>query len=288
MPVQSLNLDDGLTALLADELSALNTDIVAPNTPAIITWGEDVRAAVQSLISRVQGGMIYEPDFSGLATNALTNGTESIDGINWTVANAASLGTFSITNGSGLVMSAGNSLGAASTFTSSSQVAPHLYVPMSSIPGFSPHYNYAIEIYCSNLVHEASGEGVFVGVWGAAATPYAASAARVRWAGLFNGGAARNIRTTSQTTATTGDVAIGTHNVVGLALQADGQGRSYSGVWSSGWPTTWTMGPIFPTAAGAADPIYEASSRIVIGLAVANDASATTTVTIPRMRIRRF
>jgi hypothetical protein len=288
MPVQSIDLDDGLTALLAAELSALNTDIASPATPNPITWGEDVRAAAQALISRVQGGMIYEPDFSGLATNALTNGTESIDGINWTVANAASLGTFSITNGSGLVMSAGNSLGSATTFTSASQAAPHLYVPLSSIPGFSPMYDYAIEIYCTNLVHESSGEGVFVGLWGPAASPYAVSAARVRWAGLYNGGTNRNIRTTSQATATTGDVTITTHNVVGLMLNGDGTGRSYSGVWSSGWPTSWTMGPIFPTGAGAADPIWSGLNRIVIGLSVANDASATTTATIQRMRIRRF
>lgn len=288
MPVQSIDLDDGLTALLAAELSALNTDIASPATPNPITWGEDVRAAVQALITRVQGGVLYEVDFSGLATNALTNGTESIDGINTTVANAASLGTFSVTNGSGLVMSAGNSLGSATTFTSASQAAPHVYWPLSSIPNFSPLYDYAIEIYCSTLVHEASGEGVFVGLWGPASSPYVASAARVRWAGLYNGGANRNIRTTSQATATTGDVTITTHNVVGLMLNSDGTGRSYSGVWASGWPTTWTMGPIFPTGAGSADPIWSGLNRVVVGLSVANDASATTTATVQRMRIRRF
>jgi hypothetical protein len=48
------------------------------------------------------------------------------------------------------------------------------------------------------------------------------------------------------------------------------------------------MGPIFPTGAGAADPIWSGLNRVVIGLSVANDASATTTATIQRMRIRRF
>ncbi len=54
MPVTSIDLDDGLASLLAGDLAALNVDIVAPTTPSPVDFGEDVRAAVQALITRAQ------------------------------------------------------------------------------------------------------------------------------------------------------------------------------------------------------------------------------------------
>lgn len=232
--------------------------------------------------------VLYEVDFSTLATNTLSNGTESIDSLNWTVANAASLGTFEITNGTGLRMIAGTSLGAATAFTTASQLAPYLYLPLSSISNFDArHGRLIIEIYLSSYTAEASGEGVFLGIWGPAALPHSTSAARVRLGGLYNGGTNRNARTTLDSTVTTPDANLNTHNVLCVAIDDFGTGSVSTGVWSSGWPTALSQQMSFSSATGAQSPMLGTDSRLVIGCGVANDASPTTAFTVQRMRIRR-
>lgn len=77
MPVASIDLDEGLAALLAGDLSALDTDIVAPNTPDEVVWGEQTRAAVQALITRVQSTPLVVASSTTLLS--LTNTTTPTD-----------------------------------------------------------------------------------------------------------------------------------------------------------------------------------------------------------------
>lgn len=68
MPVTPIDIDDGLAALLAGTLSPLNSDIVGPNLPAPISWGESVRSALQALLGRAEGTAINVREYPYSAT----------------------------------------------------------------------------------------------------------------------------------------------------------------------------------------------------------------------------
>lgn len=286
MPVTPIDLDDGLASLLAGDLSALNTDIAAPSTPVPISFGEAARAALQALITRASG-IIYDVNFSTLANNTLANGTETIDSLSWTAANMGSLGTAAVQAGTGIRGSAGTSLGAATTFTSASQVAPHIYLPLSSIPNYDPRRRLIVEAYVPTRTLESNGEGVFIGLFGPASSPNSSSAARVRWVGKFNNSGTEVLRTTTTTTAQNSTDARTTHDVIGFELNAAGIGSAWSGVYASGFPRAVSVGMPFVSLAGVVDPFNSDGVRLVLGWAVANDASPTTTAVFQRLRIRQ-
>lgn len=77
MPVASIDLDDGLTALLAGDLAGLDADIVAPATPAPVVFGEAARAAIQALITRTESTPLVVASSTTLLS--LTNDTTPTD-----------------------------------------------------------------------------------------------------------------------------------------------------------------------------------------------------------------
>jgi hypothetical protein len=237
--------------------------------------------------SYADANTIYEVDFSSLANNTLTDGTESIDGINWTVANAAEAGTFDILNGTGLRIIAATSNGGASTMNSTTQAAAYLYTTLGSIPGYDPAYSYIAEIYCSTLVHEASGEGAQLFLWDVANSPNTSSAAKWRSAEIINSAGTRILRTTITTTSVSGTENRAGHNVIQIRLNGLGTGPVNTGTWAGSWPVC-TTGLVWQTATAAGLDSYSHNNmRIGIALLSANDASPTTAVTVQRMRIRR-
>jgi hypothetical protein len=236
---------------------------------------------------RVLRDVLYEVNYSTLANNTLVDGAETIDGLGYVAANMAELGTAAVQNATGIRMICATSNGGATAFDSTSQVAPYIYVPLSQIAGYDPTADYIIEMYIPSLVLETNGDNIFLGLWGLAGAPYAASVARARLAKIHNSAGTRVLRSIVNTSATDGDVAIPTHNVLAIRVTPQGLGQVYSGVWSGNWPTL-VAGPMLPTAAAAASPLNTGDVRIVIGMGVANDASPTTAATIERLRIRRL
>ena len=236
--------------------------------------------------SLIEVETIYDIDFSTLADNTIVDGAEVIDSLTWTAVNAAELGTFAIQNGTGLRMVAATGNGGATTMTSTSQLIPYIWLPLSSIPNYDPRRDLIVEIYCSSLVHEASGEGVVVGLHGPTASPTGGSVSRMRWAGLVNDGANdRALRVTLTTTATTTDDNREADDVVGFKLNHVGLGSAWSGVYSSGFPRAVSVGPAFGTASATENPFNSNGVRLFIGLICANDASPTTAATVRRLRI---
>ena len=230
---------------------------------------------------------LYEVNFSTLANNTLTNGTESIDGHNWTAANMGSLGTAAVTNGSGIILSAGTSLGTAATYTTATRNAPHIAIPWSSIPNWDGRGTYLIELYIPSRTLEQNGDVVFAGAHGAASDPASSSVERVRYAGFLNNAGTQNLRMMVAATPTQSPVNVATHNVLALRISADGTAQFFSGTWSSGWPAI--LQPLLYTSndTSTISPFFGGNAELVIGLGVVNDASPTTTVTIERMRVRR-
>lgn len=252
----------GVSAAEGSASSLARSDHVHPSSPAVV----------------------YDVDFSTLSTNTLTDGTEVVDGLSWTQASLALLGVAAITNGSGMVLDVGNSVGSNSTFTSTAQSTYHIYLPLSALANLDPRKDVVIEVYLSGITTENSGEGFFVGLWGPANVPITGSASRVRWAGLFNSAGSRVLRSTSQTTATSTSDTRTTHDVIGMRLTPHGVGHTWSGVYSGGFPTA-VPGTCFPTLGGAADPFTAAGVRLVFGVATVNDASATSIYTVRRLRV---
>lgn len=232
---------------------------------------------------------LYEVDYTTLANNTLVDGAETIDGLSYVAANMAELGTAAVQNGTGIRMVAATSNGGAVTMTSASQLIPYIYVPLSQITGYNPVHEYVIEIYMSARILEANGEYVALGLWGVAGSPFASSTARMRAAKLVRnaGDTADVMRITTNATDSTGDVAIDSHDVMAIRVNGYGFGQAYSGIWSGGWPTSYTAHSAFPTVVVADSPCNTTDMRIFMGLGCANDASPTTSVTIARMRIRR-
>lgn len=235
---------------------------------------------------RAAANVLYEVNFSSLGANTLTDGTEVIDGLNWTWANTAEMGTAAVQNGTGIRLVTATSNGGASGFDTTSQTAVYGYLPLSQLSSYDPSAEYTIEIYMPSLVLETNGETVFLAVWGVAASPYSTSVVRMRVAKIANSAGTRVLRATAQSTPSDSDIAIPTHNVLAIKVGPYGLGQVYSGVWSSGWPTL-VAGPTFSTALAAQSPMNTSDIRIALGLGTANDASPTTAVTIERMRIRR-
>ncbi len=230
--------------------------------------------------------VLYEVDFSTLANNTLTNGTETIDGLNWTVANAASLGTFEILNGTGLRLVAGTSLGAASAFTTSSQTAPHLYLPYSSIPNWDARHELILRVYLSSHTLETNGEHFFIGAWHASG-PHGTSTARMRVVSKLNNAGALVLRTVVDATTATGTEAVTGANVIALRINGQGTGSAMSGTWAAGWPAQMSGGIAHSTVVTALNPMNHTDTRFVIGLGVANDASPTTIAVVQRLQILR-
>lgn len=257
--------------------------------PQVLTDDGSTCAFTSYSSVRLAASVLYEVNFSSLGNNTLTDGAETIDGLGWVWANTGEMGTCAVQNGTGIRMVVATSNGGAVTMTSASQLIAYGYVPLSQIAGWDPTAEYVIEIYCSARVLEANGEYVALGLWGVANSPFSGSAARMRAAKLVRnaGDTADVMRNTLNTTDDTGDVAIDSHNVIAIRVSAAGIGQVYSGIWSAGWPTSYTAHSIFPSGPVASSPMNTGDVRIFVGLGTANDASPSTSVTIERMRIRR-
>lgn len=253
-----------------------------PNTRG---WLPDLEAYLTAASSN--NSVIYEANYASGADLAITGGVAHDllgDGVEWTDQNAGELGTFDVRSGTGLRMLAATSNGGASTMTSASQAAAHVYLPLGSIPQYDPRLDLIVEVQISIPIFEANGEGFFVGLFGPANTPSSTSADRMRWAGLYNNAGTRALRTMVQATAVNTTDTRTTHDVVGFRLSAYGVGSAWSGVYADGFPTA-IVGMPFSTLAGSSDPFNAAGVRLVMGLSTANDASPTTQVVVNRIRI---
>lgn len=240
-----------------------------------------------SAASFEQGTVLYEVDFSALANNTLTAGTEVIDGLSWTVAGDTFLNTFDISNGNGLRMIAGNSLGTHSTWTSATQDSPYLYLPLSSITAWNGTSDIIVDLYISALTLESANEYVFCAFWTVAADPHGTSSARVRkytWIQTA-GGIVPSV--TINAGQTNGSEVRSGQDVMSLRMGLNTHAEGYWSTWSSGWPAQQNGTVLMTTSGAVVDPMLRSTTRLVIGIGVLNDASATTRATIQRMRVRR-
>jgi hypothetical protein len=237
------------------------------------------------------GRVLYEVDFASLANNTFVNGTETIDGRNWTAANVsnATRTIFDIQNGTGLRWTAPNSAG--TVFTTGSQTAAHLYVDLSSFSLWRPEDELIIEIQYTTGTFENGNDAIRFGLWGQANTPRTvatASAIRMELVDRANHSGTQTIRTLHNATTVDGGFdASGTDVVMGR-FRNDGSIDAFYGTYSGGFPTTAYLPALRQaTTQSAANPMMCQNTRLVLAFICAADASPTTAVTIRRLRLRR-
>lgn len=233
--------------------------------------------------------VVYEVDFSSLATNSFTDGVEVIDGINWTTNNDASAGTsWGIFNGQGFVYTARAST--AGTFNSTSQTSPYAYVTLGDLLGsaLDSAYDYVFEIYITNANYHSGATTIYWGLWGVAATPVG-SVVRVRCGGVRQetGVIVPVILTNTTTSIGTGHN-ISALNAFGFSTNSS-TSRMVGSTWAAGWPAaTDELQHTQVATAASGSPMLRADTRFVISFNQISTAASTAAFTIERLRVRRL
>lgn len=233
--------------------------------------------------------VLYDIDFSTLGNNTFANGTESIDGFNWTAASVsnATRTVFDIQNGTGLRWTAPTS-GAANVFTTATQSAAHIYIPLSTlIPTWDPEWTILVDLYFTTEVYENASDNVRVGIWLLAADGGSGSN-RLRAAIKGKGpGAVSTIGTVQVSTLTFEAVDFSAHNCLGLKMDAVGIGGARYGTYGADFPVMNMVA--FNTSTSTAGNVYtDTYGRLFLAFCNgASDASPTSAVTVRRLRVRR-
>jgi hypothetical protein len=229
--------------------------------------------------------VLYDVAFSALATNAFVDGNEVIDGRTWVTANSTNAGaTWGVVSGQGVVHTTPASF--SSVFTSTTQSAAYLYLPIDDVPGWTPGYPIFVDLHISASTYEQNTDRCVFGLWAPAGSPESTSASTVRAGVKGNATGTVTVGVLHQTTATMSPDA---HNVTAVSVLLLPTGHVYCGygTYSGGFPQfTYSMGANTDTTAGPSH-LLAPSTRLVIAFPINSDASPTTTTTIARMRIRR-
>lgn len=229
---------------------------------------------------------IREINLSGLATNAFTNGTESVDGTNGTVAGSANAGTnWGIVNGQGLRCDAPTST--ASVWSHASPNGPSIEFVLSDlIPTYDPGVGpLLIEAYVSSSTTENTGDRLIIGLRRAAGTPITGSSQVGRYALRQGEGAGvtqlASFDGTTITSVTNANIA--PQNTLVIRCR-DSESAVMTGTYSGGWGTR-SMVYRNNSDVGNNGSLLYPQTRLVIAFAWASDASPTSTFTIERLRL---
>lgn len=253
------------------------------------TFASGVAAAdhVHTLPSSIirAAGVYHESDWSALATNAFTDGTEVVGGLSYTVVQSALAGTsWGIVNGQGFVWSIPNNL-ARTWALASLTTAPYFYIPISGLTTVDMQRPLIVDLHLGSSTFENGNDAVRVGLWEPAATPYAASTARARILDRGNfGPGTSTVRSFDGTTPTTSAEAFAP-NSVSIRVEPSGSSFLSYGTWSGDWPAQWSPAIQTTTVLGSTNS-WSPAARIVFIFINAADATPTTTAAIANVRYR--
>ena len=180
--------------------------------------------------------VLYEVAFSSLANNTFTNGTEVVDGRNWTIANAGNATTFEQLNGSGIHwdMSANNN-----AFSTAGQTAPYMIATWADILGtdFDPFGTFTLWWRIGSASLATNNNSIRFFVTTASTFSTLGHANRVRPAGTLGyafggaGGSGTSVLTAG---------AYNTADVVVLRVSPN-LVTAFVGTWSGGWPAASSL-----------------------------------------------
>jgi hypothetical protein len=247
--------------------------------------------AIEMDQAAVAGRVIYSVDFTTLANNTFVNGTETIDGLNWTCAATSNTSRtiFDIQNGTGLRWTAPTS--SATAFDSASQTAAHIYIDLSAFTLWRPEEDLIVEVQYTGTF-ENGNDGFYFGLWGQANSPVSigtASVSRMECANRANSGGNQTVRTLHNTTINaTNVIDVSAHDCAMARFTNDGTFSTFYGTYSGGFPTAaYNVGVSQLTAQSLVNSMMCQNTRLVLAFRSVSDASPTSAVTIQRLRLRR-
>lgn len=276
----------GTTARIAN-VPGTSQDVGVANDDGDLANGVAAADHVHALtIAILRDASVYEDTaWSAQATNAFSDGTEVINGINHTVVQSSLAGaSWGIVNGQGFVWTIPNNL-ARSWTLGSLTTAPYFYRALSTVPGIDMMAPLIIDMHLTGQVYENGNDAVRVGLWELAATPYAASSARARIIDRGNFGGTSTIRTFDGTTVATSPETFAP-DCIRTIIRPRGEMSNFYGTWAGGWPSTWNTANRLDTAHNVLNS-FSSSARIVFVFINSADSSPTTTATIADVRYSR-
>lgn len=289
--------NDGVTFARMQNIATdrlLGRDTAGSGDVEEISLGDGLQFSGAQVLSvdyaAVANRVIYEVDFTSLANNTFVNGTETIDGLNWTAASVSNTSRtiFDIQNGTGLRWTAPTS--SATSFTTASQTSAHIYIDISAFTLLRPEECLIVELQYSGTF-ENGNDGLRFGLWGQANTPSSAGTAsviRMDMLDRVNNGGTQALRTLHQAATVNFEVdPTGTDVVMGKFYN-DGSIDAFYGTYSGGFPTNAYIASGRQTSTqGAKNPMMCQNTRLTLAFLCVSDASPTSAVTITRMRLRR-
>lgn len=249
--------------------------------------GEFYNGAGAQVIPEGSPKTIYELDWAAQATQlGLADGTVTVDGVNWTAANAATASVFRILNGSGLQMVANS--GSSRTWTGGTLTSPSLRVPFEDLAAEAARYRLTLTVwsYFSFWSLPFSQNAIIAGCYAPAGAVYTAA---VSGTGFVHN-AVDTYPMIQRGTSFNAAAAIGTSfDVLVWRFCAGGTVDAWAGVWSSGWPTALTpigndVNPSGSTIVTTAQ-LRRAGSTLIYSPAT-RSASGTPTFTLANTRIQ--
>ena len=220
--------------------------------------------------------VVLDLDFSALANNTLADGTESINGVNWTVANTAASNTFEILGGTGLRFNAHTTNTA---YTTASRTAAYLRVALSSlIPSWDVNATYLIEIWISSATTTTNNRiQIFIDNDNAGTDSMYAGGRRDTgpdntWCGIDGLSSILGVDAT--------------HTAVGIRVNASGV-SGCGGTYSSGFPSPYQVAAGFAPRTAVSNHPMDASAFLGIAF-VTGETGGNMDITIPRLRVTRI
>lgn len=248
-------------------------------------------AADKTKLDGIAGGTIedigdttlYQVDYASLASAAIANGANTIDGIAYTGANAAAATLLEVLAGSGIHFDASASN---TGFSTSGQSAPYFTTTLGALLGsnFDPFASYVLWWRIGSATLNANQNTVRFFVTGPASFTDMGHIALGRPAGTRGftyGGAGAGGTAHTNSNA----------DVVALVIQHN-LVRGYVGTWASGWPAKSSLTYIGANTAGIganADESGHCISGLRVGVAFATgETGAAMDVIIRQSRLQRI
>lgn len=233
--------------------------------------------------------VLAEIDFTAEPAGSIADGAVTVGGLPFTSAQAASAATWRF-SGTGLDWAL--AAATAGVVNSTTQTAAHLYTTLGDLPGWRSGREIIVDLYIPSFLAETSGDGINVGLWRPAGTPYSGSTVAFTGGGfrreVANAKAPYHRQGNAAANAGTANYAGSiTDTVVSLWFTRNGAIIVGHGTWSSGWPTDFLYGQIGSTTFLGDSPLLVPTTRLVISAQHISDASPTSAWSAARMRIRR-
>ncbi len=225
--------------------------------------------------------VVYNVDFSTLASNTFADGTESIDGKNWTVAGTATTNTFEIDGSTGLRF---NATTTSTTYTTTTVDCARLNIaPGTLVSSWHPAGVYLIETYWSSLTLGVNNNRIAISLYrNITGTDTLLATGRHRVSG-------NQVAYVQSGTTISNSESTTTHNVFSMLVDRSGC-LALSGTYGADfptYPTGYTDNGWAPAPQGGTASLMSPTGSLFMIAFPTGEAGGNMDATLRRLRITR-